>query len=517
MSRHQAGNLVEAEQIYRRIVAQQPNQPDALHGLSLIGLAAGDPLGALRYAERAAALAPKSGQPVLTMGRIYRMMGWQDDAVEALTKASKLMPTGDGELHMLLGQAQLDARDSEDALRTLAVAAALRPDDSAPQAARAIALERLGQSEQAIDTVRQAIKDCAQRGQEPPMTLVAAFMMAAPGAGVADEGIELVEKACAKDELPNPELAEFALKNAARELEKRGDIARAWALIERANAARPAAWAAEEHEAAIGEKIEAYAPDRIESIAKAKVAAEHPVFIVGLPRSGTTLVEQIIHAHPKAFGCGELADMWWRTVSLQTMYGDRSFGPSFVDQITPKVLDIFANEHLRRLRKLAPAADRIIDKMPANYLNLGLIWQLFPSARVIHCTRSPLDLCFSVLATPFTNNFQYRRTQEAMAHYYGQYRRLMEGWSHMFNGRLIEVNYEQLVQHQDSESRRIIDFLDLPWDDVCLRYWEAQRVVRTASEKQVREPIYTSSIGRSKPFEPHLGPLIEGLRPWIAA
>ncbi len=517
MKAHRSKDYAQAERIYRSILNSQPNQPDALHGLGLIGLAAGDPLGALHFVERAAALAPKSGQPMLTLGQIYRMLGWQEEAVVAIKKASDLMPAGTGELHMLLGQAQLDARQSEEALRTFGVAAALRPEDSAAHAARGLALERLGQSKEAIEMVRAAFRDVEQRGEPLPMTLVVAFVNAAIDAGVEDEAIELVERACEDIDPPAAGVAEFALKTVAKIYDKRGDVDKAWSYIVRGNTTRPAKWAAQDHEKHVADKLESYSPERLGGLAKTKIAAEHPVFIVGLPRSGTTLIEQIIHAHPKGHGCGELTDIWSRTVQLQTMYRDRSFGPSFVDQVTTRSLEISANDHLRRLRKRAPSADRIVDKMPANFLNLGLIWQMFPSARVIHCTRNPLDTCFSTYATPFTGDFVYRRDLGALVHYYGQYRRLMEGWAHMFDGRLIEVNYEAVVHDQEGESRKIMDFLELPWDDAVLRYWEAERVVRTASEKQVREPIYTSSIGRAKAFEAHLGPLIEGLAPWMPA
>ncbi|MCA9294198.1 MAG: sulfotransferase [Phycisphaerales bacterium] len=517
MGAHRAGNFAQAEGFYRQILSQQPNQPDALHGLSLIGLAAGDPMGALQFAERAAALVPNAAQPTLTLGRIYRTLGWQDEAVAVLKKAVQRFPAGTGELHMFLGQAQLDARDAEGALATFGIATAMRPDDIAAAAARAIALHRLGRSQEAIDIARAAMKASTQPGQPEPLPLAVAFLGAASETGVEAEAIEIVERACSQEPLPHPALAEFALKNAARLLEKQGDIERAWAMIDRANKTRPVQWDAAQTEKAIGDKIAAYAPERLPGIAKTKVSAEQLVFVVGMPRSGTTLVEQIIHAHPKAKGCGELADIWWRTVQLQTMLGDRSFGPNFVDKLTPRTLEISANEHMRRMRKRAAGAERIVDKMPSNYFNLGLIWQLFPSARVIHCTRDPLDTCFSIYATPFSADFPQRRDSQALAHEYGQYRRLMDGWSHMFDGRLIEVNYEALVHNQEAESRKIMEFLELPWDDACLRYWEAARIVRTASEEQVRKPIYTSSIGRAKAFEAHLGSLIEGLRPWTSA
>lgn len=515
MGAHRAGNIAQAEGMYRQIIAQQPNQPDAQHGLSLIGLAAGDPLGALQFAERAAALAPNAAQPVLTLGRIYRTLGWQDEAVAVLKKAAQRFPAGTGEVHMFLGQAQLDARDAEGALATFAVAMALRPGDVAASAAHAIALHRLGRSGEAIDAVRSAMKDRAVDADALP--LVVAFLGAATGAGVESEAIEMVERACSKEPVAHPGLAEFALKNAAALLERQGDYERAWTLIERGNRLRPAQWDGAQKEKAIADKLAAYAPERLPGLARTKVSADQLVFVVGMPRSGTTLVEQIIHAHPKAKGCGELADIWWRTVQLQTMVRDRGFGPNFVDKLTPRSLEMSASDHLRRLRKRAPHAERIVDKMPSNYLNLGLIWQMFPQARVIHCTRDPLDTCFSTYATPFSADFAQRRELRALAHEYGQYRRLMDGWSHMFPGRLIEVNYEALVHNQEAQSRRIIDFLELPWDDACLRYWEAARIVRTASEEQVRKPIYTSSIGRAKHFERHLGPLIEGLRPWMAS
>ena len=513
MDAYRAGQADQAAGIYNSILAQSPNHPAALRGLAMIVRDKGDALGAAQLAHRATQSAPNRVPPHITLARACRMMGWQEEAAAAYKRALELTPNDPGELHLALAQAQLDARQSAEALETYSTLAKLNPGDTTAHAGRALALQRLGRAEEALDLLRMALKVVSYQGIAASVALITAFVRIAPAGGAEDEAIKVVERLCLESRLPQPEMAEFALKGVAAIHERRGEIDKAWALIERANRETYKPWPADQHAQRITEKLQAYSPDRVCGLATTSFDTELPVFVVGMPRSGTTLIEQIIHAHPQAHGCGELSDIWWHTAHLQSVFDDRSFGPTFVDQLTPEALEISAQAYLQRLQSHAPDAKRLIDKLPGNYLNLGLIWQMFPRARVIHAVRDPLDTCFSVHALAFPGEFHYRRNQEALAEYFAQYRRLMEGWAHMFEGRLLEVRYEDLVHEQEDQSRKIIDFLGLAWDDTCLQFWQSGRTVLTASEGQVTQPMYTSSVGRAKRFEAHLAPLIAGLRP----
>jgi tetratricopeptide (TPR) repeat protein len=226
--------------------------------------------------------------------------------------------------------------------------------------------------------------------------------------------------------------------------------------------------------------------------------SEQPVFIIGMPRSGTSLAEQILASHPSVSGAGEVA--FW----------DKAFDRSSHTGV--------AGEYLRRLRERAGSAPRITDKMPANFLYVGLIHAVFPRARIIHMQRHPLDTGLSIYFQNFFNVSPYANDLKHLAHYYGQYLRIMDHWRTQFAGRfqrtvpLLEVPYEGLVTDPEPWTRRMLDFIGLPWDPGCLRFHESSRAVITASRWQVRQTINARSVGRWRNYEKHLAPLMSHLK-----
>ncbi len=238
-----------------------------------------------------------------------------------------------------------------------------------------------------------------------------------------------------------------------------------------------------------------------------------PVFIVGMPRSGTSLVEQIVASHSQVFGAGELNHIG---AIVRHLVGQHTLGtqaplgwPELLDQVPAQRLGECATEYLMQLRAMDRNALRISDKMWLNFEHLGLIAQLFPGARVLHCTRDPLDTAlscyfhnfFQTIALPFS----YRLAD--IGEYYLDYVRLMDHWRKALPLRMLDVPYEALVAEQGPISRALIDFLELPWDEACLRFHETPRVALTASYAQVKKPMYSSSVGRWRHYERHLAPL----------
>lgn len=226
-----------------------------------------------------------------------------------------------------------------------------------------------------------------------------------------------------------------------------------------------------------------------------------PVFILGMPRSGTTLVETILSSHPKIAGAGELT-FWMDRSGMM----DRG-GPAAVARET---LDEFATDYLKVLRAVSADALRVTDKMPFSFLWLGLIHPALPNARIIHCRRHPVDTCLSIYGT----NFQMRRgffsTRGDLVFYYNQYERLMELWRQVLpSDRFTEIAYEDLIANREEETRRLVEFCEVPWDDACLAPEQNRRVVKTASMWQVRQPVYSSSVARWKRYENWLGEFAE--------
>ena len=237
-----------------------------------------------------------------------------------------------------------------------------------------------------------------------------------------------------------------------------------------------------------------------------------PVFIVGMPRSGTTLVEQILAAHPAVHGCGELTEIPAIAQALPGLIGTSQPYPRCLEQADGAVFDNLASRYLGYLAaRLPEQATVATDKMPDNYQYLGLIQLMLPWARVIHCRRDPLDNCLSCYFQNFASGHFYSYDLQNLGLYYNLYERLMSHWQLVLDLPVMEVHYEELVVEPEKTSRSLIEFCGLEWDDACMNFHAADRSVVTASFDQVRQPLYTSSVGRWEFYDRYLAPLREGL------
>ena len=255
--------------------------------------------------------------------------------------------------------------------------------------------------------------------------------------------------------------------------------------------------------------IATFSPTFIAQAPRAVTRSERPVFIVGMPRSGTSLVEQILSNHPAVFGAGELEELSHIAAELPATLGGQSPYPKCLNSLTAAHCEQLARRYLDKLTALAPQASRITDKMPDNFLRLGLIALLFPGARIIHCLRDPIDTCLSCYFQNFGAGLSFAFDLAALAEYYRQYRRLMEHWRTVLDLPVMEVRYEDLVTDQERVTRELVGFCGLDWDERCLRFYESSRAVSTASYDQVRQPLYTRSVGRWRHYRSHLGPLAD--------
>ncbi len=225
-----------------------------------------------------------------------------------------------------------------------------------------------------------------------------------------------------------------------------------------------------------------------------------PLFIVGMPRSGTSLIEQILASHPAIFGCGELLFWGEQAALLQEAYLDARYGEI--------ALEGLASGALNNLEKRAgPEALRVVDKMPGNFQFLGLIHAVFPNARILHTMRHPIDTCLSIYFQSYRE--AYANDLGNLAHYYRQYHRLMEHWRKVLPADVfLDVPYESLVENPESWSRKIIAFLGLEWDARCLDFHKTERKVATASNWQVKQPVYKTSKERWRNYEQFVAPLL---------
>ena len=248
-----------------------------------------------------------------------------------------------------------------------------------------------------------------------------------------------------------------------------------------------------------------FSPALLKKFAGAGTPSALPVFVLGIPRSGTTLIEQILASHPLVKGAGELS-------AMQRVADSIGLYPAGAAKLTTKDFARLGRDYLAAVSPLADGARHVVDKMPANFLHAGLISLALPEARIIHCRRDPVDTCLSCYTKLFTAEQLFTYDLTELGHFHRSYQALMAHWRATLPAdRFIEVDYEAVVDDLEGQARRLIDFLGLTWDEACLRFHETGRTVRTASVNQVRQPIYRSSKGRWKRHADHLGPLLAAL------
>jgi hypothetical protein len=238
--------------------------------------------------------------------------------------------------------------------------------------------------------------------------------------------------------------------------------------------------------------------ERFGEITKVDQASDSnlPILIVGMMRSGTTLAEQILSAHPEVAGAGE--QLFWSRAASQVL--------NSVDRLIEAEIAGLGREYVTELAKIGPHASHVTDKMPGNYMFLGLIGSALPNARVVHIRRSPADNCLSIWTTPNHMPHEGGHVKSDIVFVYRQYLRLMEHWRTILPAdRFLAIDYERLVSDREATTRCMIDFCGLEWDEACMHPESNRRIVKTPSAWQVRQPVYGTSVARWRKFEPYLG------------
>jgi tetratricopeptide (TPR) repeat protein len=267
----------------------------------------------------------------------------------------------------------------------------------------------------------------------------------------------------------------------------------------------------EQHTAYIDAIINVFTKELVERLQVHGNPSELPVFIIGTPRSGTTLTEQIISSHPMVNGAGELRYIGVLAKNiLRNQLTDTKY-PERIAYLMPEDIQKEAAIYLDKIKSHQSGGGiiRITDKMPGNFLCLGYILILFPNARIIHCRRNPLDSCLSIYFQSFNAGHQYSFNLANLGYWYKDYLRLMQHWKKIFGDRILDVDYDLTVNDTETTARKLIEFCDLEWDEKCLEFHKQDRAIRTASQWQVRQPIYKTSLERWKRYDKHIGVLKE--------
>jgi tetratricopeptide (TPR) repeat protein len=235
-----------------------------------------------------------------------------------------------------------------------------------------------------------------------------------------------------------------------------------------------------------------------------------PIFILGMPRSGTSLTEQILASHPQVVGAGELRDLWQVACSLCHTQAPTEI-PGCIADADQELINRLGKEYVARLRRFSDSARHIVDKMPHNFLFVGIIRRALPNARIIHCERDPVDNCLSIFKNFFVSEHGYAYDLKELGEYYLLYQDLMQFWQERYPGVIHRLSYESMVADQENTTRALLEYCGLPWDDACLQFHKTARGVKTASSSQIRRPIYEKSVQLWKQYERELAPLLDAL------
>ena len=498
-----AARAAEAMPILRRLVAARPGDPFAHYWLGQAYLRLWKPTEGIRHLERVRELDPHNTEVLYAIGAALLSAGRPKAGEERLR--AFLAKRADSVPGLQALATSLDYQNRPDeaaaALRTV-----LERAPGFPPALAGLArhMQARGEVEQAIALLAPALG-----GERPDPSLASVYAGLCVAAERPEAGREAVERALGAGRLPAQ--IESSLRFAlARIEEAAGVFDAAFEQYRLANDLFPRTFNPQARQSFADAMIAAFPADAATPMPRASARSDRPVIVCGMPRSGTTLVEQIIASHPQAFGAGELPHL--RAIFSQTIAALPARSPAGLSALSPGQLDDAAARYLDALAEIEPQAHRVVDKMPHNCEILGFISMLLPGARIIHCTRDPMDTCASCYMTPLSPVHDYANRLEDLGFAFGQYERLMNHWRRSLDPPMLEVAYEALVDDVEAGARRIIEFLGLPWDDRCLKFYENARVVSTASVDQVRRPIYRSSVARWKRYESQLAPLRAALR-----
>jgi tetratricopeptide (TPR) repeat protein len=501
---HKAGNREEAERRYRQVLEVAPNQPDALNLLGVLA-AEGEYYDiAIDMIKKALSIRPKDPAILNNLGQALHECSRDEEARDPLERALALKPDFD-EAKYNLGEVLRQLGDQELALKLWREV--WEGDNRVFAAIVGICgiLSDQGHFEEAEKTAREVIARLPHR----PAGYIS---LAHVHKFKTDDGtLDELESQLAAEEIQESEKTalHYAAGKVADDLKQ---FERAFRHFDQANSVAHKGYDHESIETLRRQKKVVFSPKFFRERQGWGYASDVPVFIVGMPRSGTTLTEQILAAHPDVHGGGELTTVERLSRFAEEITPGRDDYPVGVMKLTQFGSELIGRRYVEEITALpGKPVKRITNKMPHNFEFLGLIALCLPGAKIIHCRRNPLDTCVSCWTKNFNDAHSYNRSLSDLGRYYVDYFGLMEHWRQALPIQILDIDYEDYTTDLEGTARKLVDFVGLEWDPRCLEYYKLDRAVRTASQWQVRQPIYTSSVGRWRNYMPNLQPLIDAM------
>jgi len=489
----QIGRFVDASQVLLRALMLRSDSAAAWRDLGTANDRQNLHEPAIEAYRNALQLAPQSGGVLLRLAQIYTMYSRMDEASDCFERAADIKPdTTEARLYRSdAGLLRGDVSAAEDWARK---AVTLDPESSAAHATLAGILYAKGRFEGAAASFEEALRLNPKEGR-CWLGLADCRRYSAADNSILDRMDVVLQRGDLNDF--DRMAVHFAM---GKICDDRSDYARAMEHFDVANTlrARDLRFDRNRFEAMVDQTIRRFTPEFIASAAAFRTADSRPLFIVGMYRSGTTLVEQIVSSHPDIAAGGELTV--WTPTDIEVDARTGEFDPDRSRAAIAKYLSV--------LQKKGPSAARTTDKLPFNCFRLGAIHALMPNAKIIHCQRDPIDTCLSIYSNLLKSRVTFAARKDDLAFCYRQYLRMMDHWRKVLPAHaFMDVRYERLIADRETETRRLMAFTGLDWSDSCLRPEQNTRVVDTASAWQARQPVYATSVQRWRHYEPWLGEL----------
>jgi tetratricopeptide (TPR) repeat protein len=500
-----AGSMDEAIECHQRSIELNPNSVEAYYNLGIALREHGRMNDAIEAFLGALKIDPNYADAYADLGIALREVGRLDDAIEMLNRAIALAPESK-DAHNNLGITLRKQGKMEEAKASLKRALEIDPDCATAHKNMGSVLRDCGKFDEAMASYRKAIRLDSQ--------YIKTYRMLARTKKHTeyDADMQEMERLFAdKGTLDDDRMhLAFGLGKAYEDIK---EYRKGFYYIAEANRLKRMSY-----DYSLAEDIEKF--ERIKSVFSEEFFMQHqkagssdrtPIFILGMPRSGTTLVEQILASHSQVYGAGELMHLKRISRDPGLLKTDKKFPLSMLD-IDDATFNSLGEEYVKRLRAHADIeVAHITDKMPHNFLLVGLIRVILPNAKIVHCVRNPMDNCLSIYKNYFSGTHKYAYDMTELGQYYNLYQDMMGHWRAVIPGFMLDLGYEEMVSDQEQQTRRMLEFCGLPWEDACLSFHKTERQVATASATQVRRPIYRDSMQLSDCYGDLLAPLQSAL------